>query len=122
MQHQRNTTGKAVELKEPDPGIACITRLNVILDVVFNHTAEGNELWHRLFRLKDLTISIYYMLTPDGKYYNFSGCGNTVNCNHPVVQQDDPGVSAILGGRPTVWTASGLIWHPFLEEMRMGHP
>ncbi len=34
---------------------------------------------------KGFDNQIYYMLTPDGKYYNFSGCGNTVNCNHPVV-------------------------------------
>ena len=60
--------------------------IEVILDVVFNHTAEGNELG-RTFCFKGLDNNIYYMLTPDGNYYNFSGCGNTLNCNHPVVQQ-----------------------------------
>lgn len=60
--------------------------IEVILDVVFNHTAEGNE-QGPFFSFKGFDNNIYYMLTPDGKYYNFSGCGNTVNCNHPIVQQ-----------------------------------
>ena len=60
--------------------------IEVILDVVFNHTAEGNEKGNT-FSFKGLDNNIYYMLTPDGNYYNFSGCGNTLNCNHPVVQQ-----------------------------------
>ena len=61
-------------------GIECI------LDVVFNHTAEGNELGP-CFSFKGFDNNIYYMLTPEGFYYNFSGCGNTMNCNHPMVQQ-----------------------------------
>ena len=60
--------------------------IEVILDVVFNHTAEGNE-YGRTFSFKGLDNQIYYMLTPDGHYYNFSGCGNTLNCNHPIVRQ-----------------------------------
>lgn len=60
--------------------------IEVILDVVFNHTAEGNEKGPT-FCFKGLDNKIYYMLTPDGNYYNFSGCGNTLNCNHPIVQQ-----------------------------------
>ncbi len=56
------------------------------LDVVFNHTAEGNEMGPR-FSFKGFDNNIYYMLTPDGYYYNFSGCGNTLNCNHPIVHQ-----------------------------------
>lgn len=60
--------------------------IEVILDVVFNHTAEGNENGP-FFSFKGIDNNVYYMLTPDGNYYNFSGCGNTVNCNHPVVQQ-----------------------------------
>ena len=60
--------------------------IEVILDVVFNHTAEGNE--DGLFiSFKGFDNNIYYMLRPDGSYYNFSGCGNTLNCNHPVVQR-----------------------------------
>lgn len=58
--------------------------MEVILDVVFNHTAEGNENGP-FFSFKGFDNSIYYLLTPDGKYYNFSGCGNTLNCNHPIV-------------------------------------
>ena len=60
--------------------------MEVILDVVFNHTAEGNE-QGPFFSFKGVDNNIYYMLTPDGYYYNYSGCGNTLNCNHPVVRQ-----------------------------------
>ena len=60
--------------------------IEVILDVVFNHTAEGNEKGP-VFSFKGFDNRVYYMLTPDGYYYNFSGCGNTLNCNHPIVQQ-----------------------------------
>ena len=59
--------------------------LEVIFDVVFNHTAEGDERGPYI-SFKGFDNQIYYMLTPDGHYYNFSGCGNTLNCNHPVVQ------------------------------------
>lgn len=59
--------------------------IEVILDVVFNHTAEGNEKGP-VFCFKGLDNKLYYMLTPDGNYYNFSGCGNTLNCNHPIVR------------------------------------
>ncbi len=54
--------------------------------MVFNHTAEGNEEGPYI-SFKGLDNQVYYMLTPDGKYYNFSGCGNTLNCNHPIVQR-----------------------------------
>ena len=59
--------------------------IEVILDVVFNHTAEGD---HRgpTFSFRGIDNRTYYILTPDGYYYNFSGCGNTLNCNHPVVR------------------------------------
>ena len=60
-------------------GIECI------LDVVLNHTAEGGEAGP-VFSFKGFDNQIYYLLTPEGDYYNFSGCGNTMNCNHPVVQ------------------------------------
>ncbi|MDD3361100.1 MAG: glycogen debranching protein GlgX [Hespellia sp.] len=60
--------------------------MEVILDVVFNHTAEGNE-DGPFFSFKGIDNNVYYMLTPEGYYYNFSGCGNTLNCNHPVVQE-----------------------------------
>src|SRR5262249_24424931 len=59
--------------------------IEVILDVVYNHTCEGNENGPTLsFRALDNLI--YYMLDREGRYYNFSGCGNTLNCNHPLVR------------------------------------
>ena len=57
----------------------------MILDVVFNHTAEGNEHGPSI-SFKGLDNKIYYMLTPEGYYYNFSGTGNTLNCNNPIVR------------------------------------
>jgi glycogen operon protein len=60
--------------------------LEVILDIVFNHTAEGNE-QGPTFSFRGLDNSIYYILNENRRYYqNYSGCGNTVNCNHPVVR------------------------------------
>ncbi|QDU96179.1 glycogen debranching protein GlgX [Lignipirellula cremea] len=61
--------------------------IEVILDVVFNHTCEGNERGPTL-SFKGLENQVYYMLTEGGKYYkNYSGCGNTVNGNHPIVRE-----------------------------------
>ncbi len=61
--------------------------IEVILDVVFNHTAEGNELGPTL-SFKGLENRVYYMLGNGGSYYrNYSGCGNTVNGNHPTVRE-----------------------------------
>ncbi len=59
--------------------------IEVILDVVFNHTAEGNEHGYT-FCFRGLENSAYYMLPENEKqyYHNFSGCGNTVNAAHPV--------------------------------------
>ncbi len=66
---------------------ACKQRgIEVYLDVVFNHTAEGNERGP-FFSFKGFDNNVYYMLTPDGYYQNFSGCGNSLNCNHPIVHQ-----------------------------------
>ena len=59
--------------------------LRIILDVVFNHTAEGDENGPYI-SFKGIDKRTYYMLTPDGHYYNFSGCGNTMNCNHSIVR------------------------------------
>ncbi len=60
--------------------------IEVILDVVFNHTAEGNELGPTI-SFRGFDNSIYYMLAEDKRYYrNYSGCGNTLNCNHPVMR------------------------------------
>lgn len=60
--------------------------IEVFLDVVFNHTAEGNE-DGPCFSFKGIDNNLYYILTPDGHYYNFSGCGNAVNCNHPATRK-----------------------------------
>lgn len=60
--------------------------IEVILDVVFNHTAEGNEEGPS-FSFKGIDNNIYYILTPGGGYYNFSGCGNVLNCNHPITRR-----------------------------------
>jgi glycogen operon protein len=59
--------------------------IEVILDVVFNHTGEGNEKG-RTYSFRGLDNDLYYMLGPGGQYLNFSGTGNTLNCNHPVVR------------------------------------
>ncbi|MEO1496069.1 MAG: glycogen debranching protein GlgX [Planctomycetota bacterium] len=60
--------------------------IEVILDVVFNHTSEGND-QGPTFSFKGLENSVYYMLNGDGSYKNYSGCGNTVNSNHPIVRE-----------------------------------
>lgn len=59
--------------------------IEIILDVVFNHTAEGNEMGPTI-SFRGLDNKTYYMLTPEGYYFNFSGTGNTLNCNHPIVR------------------------------------
>jgi isoamylase len=59
--------------------------IEVILDVVFNHTAEGNEKGPYI-SYRGIDNQTYYMLTPDGYYFNFSGTGNTLNCNNPIVR------------------------------------
>jgi isoamylase len=60
--------------------------IEVILDVVFNHTAEGNHQGPTL-SFKGLENRVYYMLNGDGTYKNYSGCGNTVNGNHPICRE-----------------------------------
>ena len=61
--------------------------MEIILDVVFNHTAEGDETGPTV-SFRGLDNCIYYLLDPETQaYLDFSGCGNTVNCNHPVVQR-----------------------------------
>ena len=59
--------------------------IEVFLDVVFNHTGEG-DFRGRTYSFRGLDNALYYMLGPNGQYLNFTGCGNTVNCNHPVVR------------------------------------
>ncbi|MBI4750881.1 MAG: glycogen debranching protein GlgX [Acidobacteria bacterium] len=60
--------------------------IEVILDVVFNHTAEGDKPG-QTFSFRGIDNSVYYMIDLEtGEYINFTGCGNTINCNHPVVR------------------------------------
>lgn len=59
--------------------------IEVLLDVVYNHTAEGNE-FGPTHSFRGLDNSIYYMLAGGRYYQNYSGCGNTLNCNHTVVR------------------------------------
>ena len=60
--------------------------IEVILDVVFNHTAEGDASGPT-FSFRGIDSAVYYMIDPStGKYLNYSGCGNTLNCNHPLVR------------------------------------
>jgi glycogen operon protein len=59
--------------------------IEVILDVVFNHTGEGDDRG-RTYSFRGLDNELYYLLGPDGSYLNYTGCGNTLNCNHPVVR------------------------------------
>jgi len=74
----------AEELKNT---VRCLHRagIEIILDVVFNHTAEGNEQGPYI-SYRGIDNKTYYLLTPDGSYFNFSGCGNTMNCNNSVVR------------------------------------
>ncbi len=62
--------------------------LEVVLDVVFNHTGEGDERGPTI-SFRGLENSVYYLLDRDDKrkYSNYSGCGNTMNCNHPIVRR-----------------------------------
>jgi len=59
--------------------------IQVVLDVVFNHTAEGDATGP-VISFRGLDNKTYYLLAPNGDYLNFSGCGNTLDCNHPVVR------------------------------------
>ena len=60
--------------------------MEVLLDVVFNHTAEGNEMGPTL-SFKGLDQRGFYMMAPMGEFYNYSGCGNTINVNHPMTRR-----------------------------------
>ncbi|MCC5619911.1 glycogen debranching protein GlgX [Nostoc sp. CHAB 5715] len=82
------TTGKfGMQVDELKALVKTLHRngIEVFLDVVFNHTAEGNERGPTI-SFRGIDNKTYYMLTPDGYYYNFSGTGNTLNCNNPIVR------------------------------------
>lgn len=79
-----NRGGQVRELKELVK--ACHQAgIEVILDVVYNHTAEGG-LGGPAYHMKSLDPDVYYIRDDQHHYHNYSGCGNTMNCNHPVVQ------------------------------------
>ena len=93
--------------------------IEVILDVVFNHTAEGNEQGPSL-SFRGLDNRVYYMLAPGGQYYNYSGCGNTFNCNHPVARQfvldclrywvQEMHVDGFRCAGEVAWVGGGYVW------------
>jgi len=60
--------------------------IEVILDVVYNHTFEGNQMGPVL-SFRGLDPRAYYMIDGENNYLNFSGCGNTLNANHPVTRE-----------------------------------
>lgn len=60
--------------------------IEVILDIVFNHTSEGNEKGP-ILSYKGIDKAVYYLLDKDGNYQNHTGCGNTFNCNQPTVRE-----------------------------------
>jgi len=62
-----------------------IAGIQVILDVVFNHTGEGG-FDGPVISFRGIDNKTYYMLTPDGRNLNYTGCGNTLDCNHPIVR------------------------------------
>jgi len=72
--------------------------IEVILDVVFNHTDEGNRLGPT-FSFRGIDNRTYYFLVPwDLQYYmDYSGCGNTLKCNHPDRAEADRRMPALLG-------------------------
>ena len=82
---QRAPGGAAREFKEM---VKALHRagIEVILDVVYNHTAEGDHMGPT-FAFRGLDNPVYYMLDANKRFYrNYSGCGNTFNCNHPLVR------------------------------------
>ncbi len=84
--HSRKPGGQVREFKEMVKALHA-AGIEVILDVVFNHTCEGNEHGPTL-SFKGLENRVYYILENGGQHYaNYSGCGNTVNGNHPVVRE-----------------------------------
>ncbi|KAI3435670.1 hypothetical protein D9Q98_001728 [Chlorella vulgaris] len=95
--------------------------IEVIMDVVFNHTAEGNEQGPTL-SFRGLDNRVYYMLAPGGECYNYSGCGNTMNCNHPVVRQfivdclrywvQEMHVDGFRFDLGSIMTRAPSMWHP----------
>jgi isoamylase len=95
--------------------------IEIILDVVFNHTAEGNEHGPTI-SFRGIDNRVYYMLAPQGEYYNYSGCGNTFNCNHPVAMRfiidclrywvEEMHVDGFRFDLAAIMTRAHSLWHP----------
>lgn len=95
--------------------------IEIILDVVFNHTAEGNENGLTL-SFRGIDNRVYYMLAPEGQCYNYSGCGNTFNCNHPVAKRfiidclrywvEEMHVDGFRFDLASIMTRAHSDWHP----------
>lgn len=83
--HDRTPGAQVVEFKQMVKALHA-AGIEVILDVVFNHTCEGNEQGPTL-SFKGLENQVYYILSDGQHYSNYSGCGNTINGNHPVVRE-----------------------------------
>ncbi|MCG8648526.1 MAG: glycogen debranching protein GlgX [Pirellulales bacterium] len=83
--HDRTPGAQVREFKEMVKALHA-AGIEVILDVVFNHTCEGNENGPTL-SFKGLENQVYYILSEGKHYSNYSGCGNTINGNHPVVRE-----------------------------------
>ena len=93
--------------------------IEVILDVVFNHTAEGDHSGPTLC-FRGLDNPTYYILEQDrSRYANYSGTGNTLNANHPIVRRHDPGQPPLLGrGDARGWLPLRPRFHPRARSRR----
>jgi isoamylase len=86
--------------------------IEVILDVVFNRSAEGNELGPTLC-FRGMDNAIFYTLADDKRYYkDYTGTGNTINANHPVVRDHILALS-VIGWSRCMSMDSGLTWRRF---------
>ena len=82
-----NNKDSADEIKEFKNLVSSLHKngIEVILDVVYNHTAEGGT-GGKIYNFKAMGEDIFYTKDKDNNFTNFSGCGNTLNCNHKVVK------------------------------------
>ena len=93
--------------------------IEVILDVVYNHTAEGDDTGPTLC-FRGIDNPTYYILKDGGSHFaNYSGTGNTLNSNHPVVRRMIVD-SLATGSRICMWTGSASTWHRSSREMHQG--
>jgi isoamylase len=83
--HESYSVGDAVQEFREMVKAFHAARIEVWLDVVYNHTCEAHESGPT-YSLRGMDNSSYYLLHPDGSYRNDTGCGNTTRCAHPVVR------------------------------------